>query len=139
VDDNRPLQLARQPDLPAKHLLLHVARREVVVVVEADLADGTRRRRRRELLAHDRDGALRIVRKLMRLVRVHADRESRVGPELFEASRLPRFRRIAAFEDHEDALDAGISGARDDLVEILREGLVREVTMRINHEPMVAQ
>ena len=54
VDDDRPLQLAREPDLRAKHRVLDVARREVVVVVEADLADRARRRRRGELLADER-------------------------------------------------------------------------------------
>ena len=42
VDDDRQPQLARQRDLRAEDLLLHVARREVVVIVEPDLADGAR-------------------------------------------------------------------------------------------------
>ena len=53
VDDDRALELAREPDLRAEHRVLHVARRKVVVVVEADLADRTRRRRRGELLPDD--------------------------------------------------------------------------------------
>ena len=35
-------------NLGAKHLVLHLARREVVVIVEADLADRARRRQRVE-------------------------------------------------------------------------------------------
>jgi hypothetical protein len=41
MNDDRQVELARQRDLRRKHLALHVARREVVVVVEPDLADRT--------------------------------------------------------------------------------------------------
>jgi hypothetical protein len=39
VDDDGPIQLPRERELRREDLLLHVARREVVVIVEADLAD----------------------------------------------------------------------------------------------------
>ena len=39
VNHHRQLQLTRQPDLRAKHLLLHITRREIVVVVETDFAN----------------------------------------------------------------------------------------------------
>ena len=42
VNDDRQIALARQLDLRAEDVLLHVARREVVVIVEADLADRAR-------------------------------------------------------------------------------------------------
>ena len=96
----------REPHLRAEHRVLHVARRVVVVVVEADLADRARRRRRGELLAHDGRGALRIVGELVRLVRVHADREPDAGPELLDALGLRRLLRVAGFENDQRALDA---------------------------------
>ena len=46
VNHDRQIALEREPDLHAKHLVLHLARREVVVIIEADLADGARRRQR---------------------------------------------------------------------------------------------
>src|SRR2546425_3189865 len=74
----------------------------------------------------------------MRLMRMHANRESRVRPELFEARGLFRFLRVAALEDHHHALEAGVLRARDHLIQILRERLIREMAMTINHVAMVA-
>src|SRR5262245_43640503 len=103
------------------------------MVVETDFADRPRRRRRRELLADDGNGALRIVRELMRLMRVDADGKPRLGPELREARRLRRFAGVAALEDDQHTLDAGLTRPRHDLVEIVGERFIREVAMRINH------
>jgi hypothetical protein len=56
MDDHRPVELARQAQLRPEHGLLHVARREIMVVVETDLAHRARGWRRRTLLAHDSRG-----------------------------------------------------------------------------------
>src|SRR6185436_17789496 len=61
VDDDREVELARQDDLRAEDLLLDVPRREVVVVVEADFADGTRAGRLPDLVADNVRRALRVV------------------------------------------------------------------------------
>src|SRR5439155_19157211 len=53
VDDDGQIQFARELDLSAEDRLLHVARREVVVIIEADLADRARERRLRDLPADD--------------------------------------------------------------------------------------
>src|SRR4051812_323724 len=57
VDDDGEIELARQDDLHAEHLLLNVPRREVVVVVEADLADRAGAGRLLHLAADDVRGA----------------------------------------------------------------------------------
>jgi hypothetical protein len=71
VDDDGAAHVTREPDLAPEDLLLHVARRVVVVVVEAHLAD--RRDASREV------AQLRLVRAGVprRLVRVDADRGPR--------------------------------------------------------------
>ena len=80
VDHDRQSQRAGQSNLLAEHLLLHVARREVVVVVEADLPD-----RPAEWLRVDRRPRLSRRRRGLgceysRLMRMHADREPHPVP-----------------------------------------------------------
>ena len=50
VDDDRQLRRARLRELPAKNLLLHVARRMIVVIVEAHLAPADHRGLPRQLV-----------------------------------------------------------------------------------------
>ena len=88
VDDDRTPELARQLELRAKYLLLHIPRRIVVVIVEANLADRTRCRRRHQLRAHDVRRMLRVSRKLVCGVRMHANRQPHVRPERFDCARL---------------------------------------------------
>ena len=74
----------------------------------------------------------------MRLVRVDADREPRIRPKPLDPRGLLGFRHVAALEDHHHALEAGLFRARDDIIQILRERLVGEMAMTINHAAMVA-
>ena len=133
VDDDRLAQLARETHLAAEDGLLHVARREVVVVVEADFADGPRRRRGPDLLAHQRHGAVRIGGELVGLMRMDADRESHLGPEPLQPLGLRRLGLIAAFEDDAQALESRRPGARHDRVEIVGERVVGQVAVGIDH------
>ena len=103
------------------------------MVVEADLADGRARRRRRDLRAHDVGGALRLVGERVRLVRVDADRKPHLGPELLDAHRLRGFLLVARRENHQRALEPGRLRARDDGVEVGGERLVGEMAVGIDH------
>ena len=67
-------------DLGPKDRLLHVARREIVVVVEADLADGPRALVS-NALPHERTRVVEPAGKLPRLVGVDADREADLRPQ----------------------------------------------------------
>lgn len=70
VDDDRQTEVVGQPELRLEDLLLHVARREIVVVVEPDLPD-------RDDLGVARvtgDGVEVARREGARLVRVHPRR-----------------------------------------------------------------
>ena len=124
MNHDRPAQLARQLDLRPEDRLLHVARREVVVIIEANLADGPGRRRARDLCSHDLGRALGTVGNLVRLVRMDADGHAHVGPELVDASRSRRLAGVAARQDDKRAIDAGLARTRDDGVKIGAEDLV---------------
>ena len=133
MDDDRTVELPRQPQLRAEHRVLDVPRRKIVVVVEADLADGSRRRSRRELLPDNGGRRVRIAGELVRLVRMHADREAHLRPQPGDALRLRSLVRVARLEDHQRPLDPSLARTRDHLVEIGRERLVGEVAVAINH------
>ena len=78
VNRNRKAQLARRGDLCAEDLLLDHARREVVVIVEADLADGARALTR-HALTHRLDGAIHVAGECPRVMRMDAGREAYAG------------------------------------------------------------
>ena len=100
-------QLARQPDLRAEDRLLHVARREVVVVVEADLADAPAPAACASSCRRTTSAAASgIVGELVRLVRVDADREPDVRPQRATRRRLRDSASSLGREDDQRALDA---------------------------------
>src|SRR5207247_10746411 len=90
MDDDGTLQLAREAKLPAEHGVLDVARREVVVVVEADFADGPRGRRGLNLRPDKVRRLVRLGCAPMGLVWVHAHSEPAIGPGGRDAVRLGR-------------------------------------------------
>ena len=77
VDHDRQAQRAAPGRICSrKTCLLHVARREVVVVVEADLADRARQRLAGQPRFDKRRRRGRIGGELSRRVRMHADRQA---------------------------------------------------------------
>jgi hypothetical protein len=102
------------------------------VVVETDLAHRARGWRRRPLLAHDGRGPIGIRGVLMRLMRVNPYRKRSSGQSV-EAKRLRGFLGISRFENDHRPFQPGIAGATDNVVEIRRERLVREVAMTVDH------
>ena len=69
----------------------------------------------------------------MCLVRVHANRDSRFGPQLVEAPCLRRLARVAGFENHERPLQSSGFGALDNGRQIMSKKLVSEMAMAIDH------
>ena len=76
---------------------------------------------------------IRLEYKALLLMRMGADRKTHVRPELFEALGLRRLAGVASLQDRHDALEASAPGARDDRVEIVREGLICQMAMTIDH------
>ncbi len=113
VHDDRLVKLPRQADEPREDFALRVPRRVVVVVVEADLADGRHLGRAREVsqlgvrLGAPADGVVRVD--------AHA-RADTVGLAPREVHGLPRLRQILAHADDDEAHHAGGLGPAHDRV-----------------------
>ena len=128
VDDDRQGQLQREGDLGAEDVLLHVARREVVVVVEANLSDRPR------AFADDPlpDAVTRVLApagELPRLVRVDAERKADLRPERPHARGRRRLLGVSGRQDTERALHTGSLRPADDGFEIVGEGLVGQMAV----------
>ena len=99
------------------------------MIIEADLADGARRRCGRELRANDIGRTRRVVGELVRGVGMHANAETNVRPKRFEARGLRGLVRIAGGQNYQSTLDAGVARAADNLVEVCSEGFIGQVTV----------
>src|SRR6266545_3321084 len=99
------------------------------MIVEADLADSASARRSRPLFADHGRRASRIPCELMRLVRMDPDRKPDLRPERLQAPGLRGFLGVPRFQYDHRPFQPGIPGATDDVVEIRREGFVREVAV----------
>src|SRR5438093_7566810 len=99
------------------------------MILEAELPDGPRRRRRPDLLAY---GAGRVF-DLVCLVRMNADSETRLGPELLDVSCLRGLFLVARREDDHGPLDPGFSRAGDHRVEVAGKHFIGEMTVGVDH------
>ena len=101
VDDNRQAHFLRQGDLPPEPDFLHVPRRLLIMVLQADLADGRHlgmARLLRELLQH-------LFRKTFQLVGVDAQGAVHLRPALRHLQTFPgRCRGSARVQDLFDPL-----------------------------------
>src|SRR5215472_3758443 len=102
------------------------------MIVEADLPDGPRAGCVDELPADDlgRDG--RSARELVGLMRVYADGEPDVGPDLLETPCLRRLLCVSGRENDERALEACTTSARHDLFQVGRKHVVCEVAVAVD-------
>src|SRR5262245_60037293 len=128
------MQRAGKTNLRAKHGLLHVAWRKVVVIVEADLADGAGRRRHGNLVADDNRGAFRIIRELMRLMRMDTYRDADFRPQRIKLASLCCLVGITSFEDYEGTLDARPACTIDDSIEVGSETFVVGMTVTVHQK-----
>ena len=126
MDDERQVELAGKRDMAAKDPLSDVARRAVVVIVEARLADPDAFGMSGEC-AH----GVEILRVLPgRLMRMRADGEEHVVVPLRDRDHARGLRHFRADGDH--ALDAGRARALDDRVEVVGEVGKIEVAMAVD-------
>ena len=87
VNDDGQIERARELDLRSEDALLRVFRREVVVVVEADFADGARQRISRELRLHQHGGVLLPSAEFRSLMGMNAHRRPQPRPQLSSDGR----------------------------------------------------
>ncbi len=111
VDDDGQREVARQLQLRAKDRLLDVPRREVVVIVQPNLADRAGRGDEFDPAGRQPGGGCRVVGKLVRLMRVDADRKPHVRPRRRDALRLGELIVFVGGQNHE-AADQPASRAR---------------------------
>ncbi len=84
VDDHGQIARPGHAQLRPEHGLLHLARREVVVIVEADLTHGPCVRQAGEPALHQPRGVVGVGREQVRVMRMHADRGPCLGPQLVD-------------------------------------------------------
>jgi hypothetical protein len=134
VDDDRQAQLARDSKLHPQDLALHVSRREGIVVIEADLADGPRGGHRGDGRSDDPRNLVLAARVLPRLMRMHPDCEPKIRPHADESRGTRRLLRVSRTQDAERAFHAAGAGARDHRISVVGKCGVRQMAMGINHE-----
>jgi hypothetical protein len=133
VNDHRQITLARKTQLDAEHLVLHITRRQVVVIVETDLTNGTRRRNQIETVGGEAGGALRAVSEFVRVVGMHPDREPHLRPGPLNAFRLFDLRIVVGRQDHQTTDQASCARASDNGIEVRRELGTGQVAVGVNH------
>jgi len=128
----------RSPESPSRrqlfneHGLLDVTRREVVVIVEADLSNCDHVARP-EGFAQEAIGAARLPVAFLGLMRVDADREPDRWPGAAYACGAARFPFVPGSEDAHGGLEPCLFRPRDDRFEITLEDVVSQVAMGVNH------
>ena len=130
MNDHRKSQLECEFHLRTKDRSLHVARREVVVIIEADLADRARMLLLR-LLPHGQTRLLDAPREVTSLMWMDADGESHIWPDLTHPPGPPGLHPIAGRQDAERARQARVAGPCHDGLEIGGELLTRQIVAGI--------
>ncbi len=131
MDDERQAGLARRRDMRAKAALLRLARRVVVVVIEAGFAERHDFRVPRQ---RDEIGR-RHVELFMGVMRMRADRAKHVGKALGDREQV----RLALDprRNRHHALDAGGAGARHHGIELGGEIGKIEMAMAVDEHVLV--
>ena len=124
MNDHRKLKVQGQAQLSPEHLLLDIGRREIIVVVEADLADRTRRRCPSDLLSNGIGRAPGRRSKSMSGVRMYADRHSHLWPQPEQPLRLRVFSLVSRRENDQCRPHAAGACARNDVGKIRRKNSV---------------
>ncbi len=99
VDSDRLAKLVRERDRPSKHLPLHLARAEVIVVIEPDLPN----RHHPGMTRQTRELVPQVGGERRGLVRVQPHDRNHVGATLREGNRVPRRCGVASHADRDEA------------------------------------
>ena len=133
VDGHRQPTRLRQRQLRAEHGLLHVLRRKIVVVVEADLANGPHEQRLGEAGGHGVGRGRRVGREDVGLVRMNPDSEPHRRPQRRQSLRACPFRVILRRQNHQRTGDPRRAAARNHGIEIGDEFLAGKMAVTIDH------
>ena len=115
VDHDRQPPIACHLKLRAEHGLLDLTRGEVVVIVEPDFADGTHVRHAVEPLAEQPSRGFGVCGERSGLMRMDADRGTRLRPELPDPLPSCQFHIILCGQDDDRRVNAGLLRTGDHL------------------------
>jgi hypothetical protein len=133
VNHDRQAASPGEADLLAEHLLLRLARREIVVIVEADFANRARQRLGCDGGVDLTGRRSRVLRELPGRVWMDADGKPHVRPAPADFPRLRQLRLVVGGEDDHRVRQAGAACARDDRIEIASEFRSGDVAVRVDH------
>jgi hypothetical protein len=133
MNDDGQIELAGEADLQPEDFLLDVPGREIVVIIEADLAECSGFRNRGDHSADKRSHIGLAPVELSRLMWVQADPESQRGPEAAQFSRTLGFSGIFRRENAQCVRQSGRSRPVDDLVRIFYKRIVCKMAMGVDH------
>jgi hypothetical protein len=133
VDDQRQPAPDRELDLPGEHCVLSGRGREVVVVVETDLAERAGHRLGVDGGLDGQRRTARIIGELPRRMRMDADGESNLRPVPAHFPRLVQLRFVVRREDHQSGRDARLARPLNDVGEIGSELGTRDVAVAVDH------
>ena len=133
MDHDRKSQLDRHSYLRSKDVTLHFAGRQIVVVVETNLADGPDRGRAVNLVTNDVHHFINASGETTRNVRMNANGRTQLGPIATKAPRTLFFLLIPTFENAEHMRESRRTSAVDYRVRIGGEGFIGQVTVGVDH------
>lgn len=136
MNNDRKREGARQRDLAGEQLTLERPRREVVMVVEPDLANGPDATVAARLALHNGDGIVDSSLPPCGDVWMNSGGESRVGPERSHSPAALGFPIVAGGEDAQRSRDSRVPRASDHIRKIWIVGLVSQVTVRVSESQM---
>ena len=128
VDGDGQIEVAGEFELLDEDFALDFARREIVVVIEADFAERDNFRVR----GQGAEVVVGLRRDFGGIVRVDADGGVDLRVAVGEADGAVDFGRAVAGADGENARDSGCGGALENGVEVVGEALVVEMAVRID-------
>src|SRR5687767_13543897 len=137
VDHDWEVALQRQLDLGAEYRVLHLARREVVVIVEANLANRPSLRHRREAFGHNIRGALRIGLEGLGVMRMNTDGQSALRPRREDGNGAGNFCVVFGRQDHQRPRRSGRPRPCNHLRKVGDEFFAGDMAVRVGHRTRV--
>src|SRR5687767_119400 len=137
VDDDGQASLVREADLRSKHLVLHVARREVVVIVESDLSEpaGAGAIDRGD---HGRDPLFHLAGELACVMRMNPGCEPRLRPCPADELRARHFGVVFSLQYAEGGVHARLACPGSDEFKVPGEFVAREMAVSVDESAGVA-
>jgi hypothetical protein len=133
VNDNGQIELGRQTHLRSKDVALDVARRVIVVIVEANLANCPRGGDAADLGTNRINDMIHAAGKLPRNMRMNSNGNSQVGPVVGEPQRALLFGLVAPFEDTQDSCEPRFARPVNHRLRISGKRVIGQMAVGVDH------